>query len=54
MLSMGEKLVLIYILGLVIFLLFSVLYRLLLESDAFPLFSGPGKHPSTVIHAPEL
>lgn len=33
-------------------LLFSVLYRLLLESDVFPLFSCLGKHLSTVIHVP--
>lgn len=43
-----EKCVPIYILGLVIFLPFSVLYQLLLES----LFSGLGKHLPTVIHIP--
>lgn len=47
-----ERSVPIYILGLAIFLLFSVLYQLLLESDAFPLLSGLGKHLSTVIHVP--
>ena len=44
------KLAPIYILGLVIFVLFSVLYHLLPESDAFPLFSCLGKHLSMVIH----